>query len=477
MSFFHGARAEIKVNSTFKVNAAASGIVVYIGTAPVNQVESYPQIVLAESYDEAVAALGYSDNWKKYTLCEAMYTNFKLYGVGPILLINVADPKTMKKAVQEATVPVVDGTATITEDAILSSIVVKSGEETLEQGSDYEAYFTDGSCIIAAITGGKMENLDQVTVSYDEFAFELEGLTDKVIGGYDTKTGISSGVELVDECYAMYQVNPDLIAAPGFSHIPEVAAAMNAKTTVNTLFRGMAIIDLDTETAKTYTDAVNLKEDQRMEECTEILCWPMVKDENHVYHLSTHLGALMAQVDSDNEDCPSESPSNKTIKITGTVLADGSNVNVNLTKANYLNGMGIVTAMNFIGGFRAWGNNTAIYPNSDTSMEYFIPVRRMFNWIANSEILTFWSFVDTKLNRRLCETIADSSTIWINGLTAAGHLYGGRVEFLEEENSDEDIAAGILRPHVYIAPPAPAQEIDFVLEYDASYVSEALGIS
>lgn len=37
-----------------------------------------------------------------------------------------------------------------------------------------------------------------------------------------------------------------------------------------------------------------------------------------------------------------------------------------------------------------------------------------------------------------------------------------------------NLMAGIIKLHVYMTPPSPAQEIDFVLEYDASYVTSAL---
>lgn len=38
---------------------------------------------MCQSYAEAVAALGYSDDWEKYPICEAIYSQFKLYGVAP----------------------------------------------------------------------------------------------------------------------------------------------------------------------------------------------------------------------------------------------------------------------------------------------------------------------------------------------------------------------------------------------------------
>ena len=45
---------------------------------------------------------------------------------------------------------------------------------------------------------------------------------------------------------------------------------------------------------------------------------------------------------------------------------------------------------------------------------------------------------------------------------------------IESENSLTNLLAGIINLHVYITPPSPAQEIDFTLEYDASYVQAAL---
>ena len=55
-----------------------------------------------------------------------------------------------------------------------------------------------------------------------------------------------------------------------------------------------------------------------------------------------------------------------------------------------------------------------------------------------------------------------------------GYLLGARVEMQESENPVTDLMAGIVRIHIYMTPPSPVQEIDFTLEYDASYVESAL---
>ncbi|GHV07098.1 hypothetical protein FACS1894217_07130 [Clostridia bacterium] len=95
----------------------------------------------------------------------------------------------------------------------------------------------------------------------------------------------------------------------------------------------------------------------------------------------------------------------------------------------------------------------------------------MFAWVSNSLILTYWGKIDSKLNRRFVDSVTDSINIWLNGLVASGDLLGGRVEVLEAENSDVEIMSGKITLHVYLTPPSPAEEIEFLLEYDPSYLS------
>lgn len=67
---------------------ADSGIPFVVGTAPVHTAEKPAKAntpVLCASWDEAVEKLGFSYDWKKYTLCEAMYSHFKLYGCQPVM--------------------------------------------------------------------------------------------------------------------------------------------------------------------------------------------------------------------------------------------------------------------------------------------------------------------------------------------------------------------------------------------------------
>ena len=98
----------------------------------------------------------------------------------------------------------------------------------------------------------------------------------------------------------------------------------------------------------------------------------------------------------------------------------------------------------------------------------------MFGWVANSLVLTYWSKVDNKFSRRFIDNIIDSVNIWLNGLVAEEKLLGGRVEFNESENTTVSLMSGKAVFHVFLTPPSPAKEIEFVLEYDTAYVTAAL---
>ncbi|MBQ7734249.1 MAG: phage tail sheath family protein, partial [Synergistaceae bacterium] len=171
----------------------------------------------------------------------------------------------------------------------------------------------------------------------------------------------------------------------------------------------------------------------------------------------------------NNEDIPYESPSNKSLQMNACINALGREVDLGLDQANYLNGEGIVTALNWIGGWKAWGNRTGVYPSNTDAKDAFIPIRRMFDWIRNEFILTFWQKVDKPITPRLIKTIVNSYNIRLNGLAAREFILGGRIEFQRTENAITDLLNGILRFHIYITPPPPAEQILGIFEFDPAY--------
>lgn len=482
MAYFHGARASKRGTSISTPVTADSCIHLIVGTAPAHMVDGkVNEPVYVSSYAEAVEAMGYSDDWKKYDICEEIYTSFKLYQNGPIVIVNVLDPKKHLTGETDATdMRLSGGVLDLPLEALADKVVVKgySTEDTLtdeyKRGVDYELLYTDEVLRLERIEGGAIAS-DNATLNIKYNAVDPSKVTKKdIIGGYDINTKKSSGFELVDFIFPKFRVIPTVFLAPNFSHDSEVAAIMAAKAeSINGLFKGVAIIDVDTTEATTYTEAVEWKTKKNIMQPSELLVWPMLTLGGRVFHYSTQLAGLMAKTDADEDlgkETPCESASNKTLQIDGMALADGTEVLLDLTKANYLNSQGIITGLNFIGGFVSWGNETACYPSNTDVTDYFYCVSRMFQWVGNSVILSMWSKVDRGLKPRLVESVVQSLNIWLNGLTADEVILGGRIEFLEEENPTTDLMAGIAHFHIYLTPPSPAKELDFVLEYDVSYL-------
>ena len=76
------------------------------------------------------------------------------------------------------------------------------------------------------------------------------------------------------------------------------------------------------------------------------------------------------------------------------------------------------------------------------------------------------------MNRRHIETVVDSANLWLNGLTAQGEFLGARVEVLKDENPITDLMDGRIKFHVYMTPPTPGREIDFIQELDVNYFNQ-----
>lgn len=449
---------------------AESGIPFVIGSAPVQSAEAPATVgepVLCTSWESALRVLGYSDSWENYTLCEFMYSHFKLYGCQPVIFCNVLDPKTMNEAVTAADKPVKDHKIKLPIEAINdTNLVVKPAGGTgtaYTKDTDYVAYYEGEHLIIELLSTGGAYSSTSLNVAYKQVTPDSIDAT--VIG---------TGMESIEKCLTKLGEVPDIICAPGFSQDSSVAAVMAEKAAgINGIFKAKALIDIDSSAASgadTVDEAVELKETNNFTDETEIVCWPLLKLGDKIFHMSTHLAGLIAKVDSGNNGCPYESPSNKGFMCDAMVLDSGDEISLTPSEANTLNAAGIVTALNFLSEWRCWGNYTACYPSDAEPKDSFIPVSRMFDWIGNSLVIMFWSKLDKPMSRRLIDSIIDSCNIWLNGLVGAGNLLGARVEFKASENPVEDLSAGIIRVHIYMTPPSPAQEINFVLVYDTNYV-------
>lgn len=489
MAYSHGIKVSEVPTSVLPPVEVSAGIPMIIGTAPVNMtdVSNVNKPVLCYTYAEAVASFGYvppaddsASGLKKYdyTISEFIKSQFSLFGVSPVVIVNVLDPTKHKTAATTNTVQLSStrGEATISETGILPDSV-----ELAEyvKGTDYEVAFDDdGNLVISSLTNSDGEFLCDVSTPLTFSAEKLDPSAvsaDDIVGGVDVD-GNKSGLELVNDVFPKFRIVPGILIAPKYSSSPAVAAVMATKVAnINEVFTAISIVDVPTDEVKLYSAVAEWKNNNNVVDERQICCFPMLELDGVVYHQSTQLAGLIGQVDGNNDDVPYVSPSNKAYQMTSQVLADGTEVILGQAEAAYLNGQGVVTALNFIGGWRCWGNRTACYPGNTDVKDAFIPIKRMFSWVGNSIIQTYWERVDNPMNRRLVDTFVDSINIWLNGLTARQYLLGGRIEFLAEENPETDLMDGKITFHVYLTPPSPAREIDFKLEYDTSYLEGLFG--
>lgn len=468
----HGVYVLEQATSAVTPATVETGVPIFFGASPIQNADTpaTPGIpVLCTSWNEAVQKLGYSDDWATYPLCEAMYSHFKLFNVSPAIFVNMLDASTMKSAVAAADKNVVSKKVALSKKAIPGSVVVKassSSTSALVLGTDYDLYFADEVLTVEVLSGGSVYSANTLYIAYDEVT--PASVTANIVAG---------GVEAADLCMSTIGLIPDLLVAPGHSDNTAVAAILAAKAAaINGMFRAKAIIDISTAAsggADTYDEVIALKNSNNFTDENEIVCWPLVKLGDKVYHLSTQVAGVIASTDATYA-APHVSPSNKGLQCDSLVTIAGGEVILSLEQANILNGGGIVTGLNFMGGFKVWGNYTGCYPANQDVKDYFICVSRMVDFIGNTLIKTFWGKLDEPMTRRFIDTIVDSCNIWLNGLTGSGYILGGRCEMLDSENPLTNLMAGIVKLHIFVTPPSPAQEIDFVIEYDPAYVTEAL---
>lgn len=480
-TYKHGVYTSEQETSMTAPVTGTAGLQVVVGTAPVNMLDDPAGAVntplLAYSYKEAVAAVGYNSDFASYTLCESISAAFSVVGTGPLVLINVLDPAKHTATLAETTVQVNSGVAVL--DAVgvlLDSLVVKADTAALTRDTDYTASFnSDGTLNIVPIAGGKAASATTLTVSGKKLDPSKVTAAD-IVGGVDAATGAETGLEVIRQVYPKLSMTPGILLAPRYSMDATVAAALQAKTKeINGVFKCVCVVDIDSGSkgATKYGDVKQQKEAQAVSDANAYAVWPCAKVGDVVYSGSALAAALTAYTDAANDDTPNVSPSNKTIAISAACLADGTEVILDQDQANTINGFGVATFLN-MNGFRLWGNNTAAYPGTTDPKDRWFSVRRFLSWAANTFILTYFAKVDSPANKRLIEAIVDSENVRGNGFVARDVCARYEIEYNEDENDTASLLDGKITFHQYITPYTPAEDIEDLIEFDPDALSAAL---
>lgn len=482
MPYTHGIYVQENPTSIIAPITADSAVQFIVGTAPINLLldpaSAVNKPVLLYSFKEAQEKIGYSDDFEKFSLCQSIDASFRIFNVAPLVLVNVLDPEKHTKEVLSKLYTILNKKVTIEEEGIfINAEFIVENEDGLTpyiKGTDYTVAFTGiGYPQITVLAGGTIGIATKLSVGYSQLDPSMV-TEDDIIGGYDSATAKYTGLENITLVYPMFGIVAGLILAPGWSHKPTVSAAITTKYEgINGSFKANGVKDIDTTVVIEYTQANAWKTDNAYTDKHDIVCWPMVEVGSKKYYKSALVAALIAFTDASNDNVPFVSPSNKSLRITGTILADGTEVYLDQVQANLLNGQGIVTAIN-VNGWKLWGNNTGIYPSSTDPKDRWISVRRMFDWWGNSFIMTYFQKVDDPMNRRLIEAVVDSENIRANGYKARFQLADARIEFNVVENPTTDLLNGTIRFKQYLTPFTPAETIINVLEFDPTALAAAL---
>ena len=485
MAYQHGVYTREQATSMSAATNSTAGLQVVFGTAPIYQLADLTGVTaprLCSSYAEAAAALGYDTNFEAFTLNQSIKASFELFGVAPIVLVNVLDPNKAQHVtnVSKPTEQTVTGSSFVISAEqepvpyVLRATLTVSAQtsgDPLVAGTDYTVEYDEDGLATVTLTSATAKALAKVYVTYK--AIKLTAGKTAV-----TATEITTAIsDKLREVYPRFGMTPGLLLAPGYSKDPNVAAVMQgACENINGVYSCECILDVDcgASGARTYDAVKQVKESKGLTSPHAYAYWPMAQVGDYRLSLSAIMGALTAATDAANGDVPSLSPSNKSLPgVTGLCLEDGTEVILDQTQANVVNSAGIGTVLN-LNGFKAWGNNTCAYPSTTDPKDRWIAVRRFFTWRSNSLIQTYFERVDSPANYRMIEAIVDAENVNGNAYVAAGACAAYQCEFRSDENPTTKILDGTIKFHLTLAPYNPAECIEFTLEFDPTAIASAL---
>ena len=485
MAYQHGVYTREQATSMSAATNSTAGLQVVFGTAPIYQLADLTGVTaprLCSSYAEAAAALGYDTNFEAFTLNQSIKASFELFGVAPIVLVNVLDPNKAQHVtnVSKPTEQTVTGGSFVISAEqepvpyVLRATLTVSAQtsgDPLVAGTDYTVEYDEDGLATVTLTSATAKALAKVYVTYKAIKLTA-GKT--AVTAAEITTAISDKLR---EVYPRFGMTPGLLLAPGYSKDPNVAAVMQgACENINGVYSCECILDVDcgTSGAQTYDAVKQVKESKGLTSPHAYAYWPMAQVGNYRLSLSAIMGALTAATDAANGDVPSLSPSNKSLPgVTGLCLEDGTEVILDQAQANVVNSTGLGTVLN-LNGFKAWGNNTCAYPSTTDPKDRWIAVRRFFTWRSNSLIQTYFERVDSPANYRMIEAIVDAENVNGNAYVAAGACAAYQCEFRSDENPTTQILDGTIKFHLTLAPYNPAECIEFTLEFDPTAIASAL---
>ncbi len=470
MAYKHGPYGELTAGKV-KGSTGTDTVVVYVGTAPINLIRGYESADLVNrpikiaNLVDAQGKVGYSDDWGSFTLCEAFAEHYDntVENVGPIYIINTLDPTEHRKT-EETTLSVAFSAGRgefFSDKIILDTIAIAEKTEDVDFEVSYD--FNSGKVVITSLND---EDRLEGSLAVTYYEVDATKVTKEAVIGRIGTDGSYSGLAAISLLYQKENVVANVIAAPGWSDMPEVYTAMiSTASKINGHWDAIVVADIPLTdgvegAVDTIEKALEWKEKNGYTSEFSKVCWPMVTDgSGRKFHLSTVAAATMQRIDAEHGGVPFESPSNKAIMATGQYFGeDSKNRGYDQNTANDLNEKGVTTAVYWGGQWVLWGPHTAAYTYGGTmdARSVFDVSIRMLLHITNGFQLRNGTRIDKPMSINERDTIVNSEQEILDSYAGMGALLGQpSVMFVESENPTGNLVNGDFVWNISATPTAP----------------------
>jgi len=455
--------------AALKVSQATSAIPVYLGQAPIWQVDDENwadkagETFVVKSIDDMREKMGYCvPDSGAFSKAQSLSMVAKYHQdeekIFPVIMVNNKAAITATSTAR-CTVTFTKGFAKIAgSDTVLSSLKLTDGDSTTyEKGADYTvAYDETGQNVVISSSTLTTAEVDRKVVNPATIPF-----------GADT-------YEEIDYIPQNTGYVPASLSAPlwdkeedtGGNIIMAKLAAI-AEEPIDKHYYAQAFGQLE---GTTRTAALTEKENFTSEKLR--VCWPYVKIKSYIYPVSLVFSARKETVDKRNDGIPYESASNESVPISFLCTKAGNQIKQLEEEADLLNANGICTmAFTTNMQWNTWGVCMANYSDDNRSN---IPPNKlndvavqMMDFICNDFELRFGDIVHKPMSIRQAHDIVESYGKTLNAYVSEGMLIAGTISFEPSENSTADLAAGQFTYSIEETNTPPAKAIIANVTYDS----------
>lgn len=421
---------------------------VYVGALPVHTIAGGAAKVntpmLLTDFTQAVKAVGYTDDWANYDLCEAIYAHFVLRQAGPIVVINVFDPEKNKET-KDVTATAVNNQAVLGDmgGVILDSFTVDGKERGADYTLSYD-YMTE-RVTLKGVSKGVLDGA--LSIHYEEVTPGIQAAD--VIGATDGE-GTDTGVYLIRRVYQETGKIPSRLLCPGTSHMETVHEAMAAVCNqIGGHFDVFMLTDLpgkDEGGSAKASETVAWKAANFYNRDNEKTFWPRWSgNDGRLYHLSVLCAASLQTLENDAGGVPYQTASNTKIPIGGRpYYGEGETLALDEQMANEtLLQYGVTSCAYHGGSWVLWGSHCASYePGNANALNLYDSTLMMMYYLANDFQVRRADEIDKVASVNRIKQIVSEEQATLDALVSIGALLYGKAYFVLNEESRGDMLTG-----------------------------------